>query len=135
MSEINRLNIPITTGRPGPRATLPGVSIQGPGTDPKTGKTFRELLEVSVPRAQELTFSKHALQRVEQRGISLSQKDLQRLNDAAGMAGEKGITDSLVYMNDTAFIVNVPNRVVVTVVDFSDSDQSVFTNINGAVIL
>lgn len=123
---VGRVTFPITTGRPSP-------SVTQPVTD--TGKSFRELLEASLTQTSQLTFSKHAQARVEQRGVALSTQDLQRLERAVGSAEEKGITQSLVYMSGNAFIVNIPNRVVVTVVDGSDTEQNVFSNIDGAVIL
>ena len=39
------------------------------------------------------------------------------------------IVDSL------AFIVNVPNQTVVTAMDSTQTDENIFTNINGAVIM
>jgi flagellar operon protein len=129
----NRINIPITTGRPGAAPQVPNVKM--PATDPATGKTFRELLEGAAARPQELTFSRHAQARVEQRNINLTQDDIQKLESAALKAAEKGIKDSLVYLNDTAFILNIPSRVVVTVVDGKEMTENVFTNIDGAVIL
>jgi len=49
------------------------------------------------------------------------------------MAADKGINDSLVMVDDLAFIVNVPSRTVITALE-AGSDTNVFTNINGAVI-
>ncbi len=123
---LGRANLPITTGRPMPSASPPVT---------ETGKTFRQLLDASLVQTRKLTFSKHAQARVEQRGVELSATDLERLEQAVGKAEEKGVTDSLVYLNNTAFIVNIPSRVVVTVVDGNDAQHNVFTNINGAVIL
>ncbi len=123
---LGRVNLPITTGRPMPGANPPVT---------QAGKTFRQLLDASLGQTQKLTFSKHAQARVEQRGVELSAADLERLEQAVGKAEEKGVTDSLMYLGGTAFIVNIPNRVVVTVVDGSDTQNNVFTNINGAVIL
>lgn len=123
---LGRVNLPITTGRPMPSASPPVT---------ETGKTFRQLLDASLVQTRKLTFSKHAQARVEQRGVELSATDLERLEQAVGKAEEKGVTDSLVYLNNTAFIVNIPSRVVVTVVDGNDAQHNVFTNINGAVIL
>ncbi len=127
LSAVNRVTRPITTGRPG----IPHIPEAQPG------KSFQELLQTSLAQrqAQTLTFSRHAQQRVEQRGVALSGNDMSRLSRAVEQAGQKGITDSLVFMNDTAFIVNIPNRVVVTVVDSGDTEHNVFTNINGAVIV
>ena len=50
-------------------------------------------------------------------------------------AEQKGIKDSLVIVDELAFIVNVPNRTVVTAMDSTQADENVFTNINGAVIM
>lgn len=128
MNGINPINVPITTGRP-----FDGNSFaKGTVT---TGQGFQDLLSQRLGQNQQLTFSKHAITRTEQRGISLSQTDMTRLDDAVGKARDKGLTDTLVLMDDTAFIVNVPNKVVVTVVDSSDKDNNVFTNIDGAVIV
>ena len=48
------------------------------------------------------------------------------------MAREKGIGESLVLVDDLAFIVNVKNNTVITAMD--DSSEGIFTNIDGAVI-
>ena len=82
----------------------------------------------------ELKFSKHALNRLNDRNIQLNTEQLDRLNDGAKKAGEKGIRDSLVIVDQLAFIVNVPNRTVVTAMDSTATDENIFTNINGAVI-
>jgi len=132
MSDIvNRLNYPITTGRP----ALPQIPQNKPATATEPGKSFKELLDASLHGTQQLTFSKHAQARVTERGVNLSTADMARLEQAVGKAREKGVTSSLVYLNNTAFIVNIPNKVVVTVVDGGDTEQTVFTNIDGAVII
>ena len=56
------------------------------------------------------------------------------MNDGARKAGQKGIRDSLVIVDQLAFIVNVPNQTVVTAMDSTATDENIFTNINGAVI-
>ena len=38
-------------------------------------------------------------------------------------------------MDDLAFIVNVPNSTVITAMDSTNSNEQVFTNIDGAVIV
>ena len=65
----------------------------------------------------------------------LTDAQLERLNDGAQKAGQKGIRDSLVIVDDLAFIVNVPNKTVVTAMDSRETEENVFTNINGAVIM
>jgi len=129
---INRGLPPITTGRPTPPKP-PG--IQGPATE---STSFRELLRQSIPQqpqTRELTFSKHAQARVAQRGVEVSPEDMLRLEGAISLAQEKGIKDSLVFLDGRAFVVNIPSKVIVTVVDNESSRENVFTNIDGAVIL
>ena len=49
------------------------------------------------------------------------------------MARAKGVKESLVCVDDLAFIVNVTNNTVVTAMN--QEDEKVFTNIDGAVIV
>lgn len=86
-------------------------------------------------RVDELKFSKHASGRLADRGIELSNRQLERLSDGVRKAGQKGIKDSLVIVDELAFIVNVPNNTVVTAMNSTETDDNVFTNINGAVIM
>lgn len=105
-----------------------------PGTE---GPSFREVLESKslYRRNQELKFSKHAADRLQDRGISLSEEQLGRLEGGTRKAQQKGIKDSLVIVDDLAFIVNIPNKTVVTAMDSTQSNENIFTNINGAVIM
>mgnify|MGYP001040852504 FL=1 len=82
-----------------------------------------------------LKFSKHASMRLQTRNISLSREQNERLESGVRKAGEKGIHDSLVIVDSLAFIVNIPNKTVVTALDKSEADESIFTNIDGAVIM
>ena len=58
-----------------------------------------------------------------------------RLENGVKQASEKGITDSLVLVDSLAFIVNVPNKTVVTAMDQTEANGNIFTNIDGAVII
>ena len=101
------------------------------------GLTFREVLQQSSAQKAEtgeLKFSKHALSRLSDRNITLDTEQLERLQAGAEKAGEKGIRDSLVMVDRLAFIVNIPNRTVVTAMDSTATEENIFTNINGAVI-
>ena len=104
--------------------------------------SFREILQQkslesrveNADSAGSLKFSKHALGRLNDRNIELNTEQLERLNDGARKAGQKGIRDSLVIVDQLAFIVNIPNQTVVTAMDSTATDENIFTNINGAVI-
>ena len=102
------------------------------------GLKFEQVLEQTKQKSLltgELKFSKHADLRLAQRNISLTDEQIQRLNEGAKKAGEKGINESLVIMDDLTFIVNVKNSTVVTAMDKESSKENVFTNIDGAVII
>lgn len=105
----------------------------------KQGLSFQEILQqkqAGVSRSTgSLRFSKHAANRLSDRNIELTTAQMQRLNDGARKAGEKGIQESLVIVDELAFIVNIPNNTVVTAMDQTETTDNVFTNIDGAVIM
>jgi len=100
----------------------------------KGTRSFADVLEdkqkeVSVPK-----FSKHAVNRLSERNIEISEGLMERLSAGMQAAGQKGINESLVMVDQLAFIVNVKNQTVITALDGNETDQNVFTNIDGAVI-
>jgi len=105
----------------------------------QNGLSFEEILrkkQQAIPaESSTLKFSKHALNRLEERSIELSDEQVNRLNEGAKKASEKGIKESLVIMDSLAFIVNVKNNTVVTAIDQTTTNENIFTNIDGAVII
>jgi len=99
------------------------------------GASFEDIFKQKLQSASELKFSKHATQRLDDRNIELTEEQSLRLSEGVQKAQEKGITDSLVLVDTLAFIVNVPNQTVVTAMDQTESDENIFTNIDGAVIV
>lgn len=101
------------------------------------GLSFQDILsqKTVTPQASEVKFSKHAVSRLADRNIELSKEQVERLNLGMARAGAKGINESLVIVDSLAFIVNVPNQTVITAMDRTDSDENVYTNIDGAVII
>lgn len=83
---------------------------------------------------RDLKFSSHALERIERRGIDLDGQALARLQGGVSRAAAKGSRESLVMVDDTAYIVSVRNRTVVTAVGREQMQEQVFTNIDSAVI-
>jgi flagellar operon protein len=86
-------------------------------------------------QSESVRFSKHADARLKQRDITLSDEQITRLNEGTQKAGLKGIKESLVILDNLAFIVNTENRTVVTAMDSTQSDENIYTNIDGAVII
>ena len=99
--------------------------------------SFQDILtqKTTVPVTGEVKFSKHAVSRLADRNIELTSQQMERLNLGAARAGAKGINESLVIVDSLAFIVNVPNHTVITAMDRAETDENVFTNIDGAVII
>ena len=98
------------------------------------GLSFQDILKKSVVSdTSQLKFSKHASDRLNDRNIDLSDSQIERLETASQMAEKKGINNSLIMVDSLAFIVNVPNNTVVTAMDQTETDNHVFTNIDGAV--
>src|SRR5579885_1830641 len=79
-------------------------------------------------------FSTHAQQRLQQRDITLGEDDVAKINQGVDRAQEKGAKESLILLDDLAFVVSVKNRVVITAVDQPSMKQNVFTNIDSVVI-
>lgn len=82
-----------------------------------------------------LKLSQHAFKRMEQRGIELGEDQLQKISLAVDKAAAKGAKETLVLMKDTAFIVSVKNRTIVTAVNGTSLSEGVFTQIDSAVII
>lgn len=82
----------------------------------------------------QVKFSNHAQQRLDKRDITLSDEHLQRLNEAVTQAAQKGGRESLVLLDDLAFIVNVRERLVVTAIDSDSQRGGVFTRIDSVVL-
>ena len=100
----------------------------------KPGKSFAEVLG-KVKDSQDIKFSKHATQRLEQRNIQLSDQEISQIKDAIGKAEKKGVKDALILMNDKVFIANVKSKTIITASTDDQLKENVFTNIDGAVIV
>jgi flagellar operon protein len=128
-------------GLAAPLPPAPGAGSTGKGAaasaqqrkDGHSGPSFADALS-QAGQSQQLQFSKHALARVERRGIDLDASTLGRLSQGVERAASKGSRDSLVLVDGTAFVVSVNNRTVITAVGSEHMKDNVFTNIDSAVI-
>jgi flagellar operon protein len=96
-----------------------------------SGASFADVLAQSTSAPQ---FSRHALERLAQRGIKLDSSTVARVTDGVNRAAGKGSRDSVVFVDNTAFVVSVRNNTVITAVDSGHMREHVFTNIDSAVI-
>lgn len=120
-------------------SVLEGMPMQ-PGTEkaksvrPATGEFARALNEARQQPAA-LHFSTHALERMQQRGIELTPRELERIQNAVETAATKGSRSSLVLMDERAFVVSVANRTVITALENDALRDQIVTQIDSAVIL
>lgn len=125
-----RLNRPIVTGAPIAPQTQ-NHSVQQ-GQQPSV--PFLDVLRQQLEQGSNAAFSKHAVSRVAERQIDVSQPNLERLNHGMQLAQEKGLRDALILIDQNAYIVNAAAGKVITV-SGQAAEGSVFTNIDGTVIV
>ena len=108
--------------------SIPTVKRSGQGRS-----EFSNILQDKLNECNGIKFSKHAEMRLQMRNIQLTQLQKEKISKAIDRAEDKGVKDSLVLMDNLAFVVNVKNRTVITAVNSSELKDNVFTNIDGAV--
>ncbi len=94
---------------------------------------FDSILQDKIKQDERLKFSKHAELRLQTRNIQLTDIQKEKITEAVNKAQSKGVKDSLVIMDNLAFVVNVKSRTVITAVNSGELKENVFTNIDGAV--
>ena len=104
-------------------STLQNKSISG---------NFQEIL---AKKSRQVTFSKHAQERLAQRQISFSESAVTRLEDTVARMAAKGAKESLVYLDGVALVVSVTNKKVITAMDGTSLKDNIFTNIDSAAII
>ena len=111
--DLKRISTPITTGIPhkSPQDVADSVSV----------RSFKAILQDKLNSSNGVNFSRHAMNRVMERNIDLSD--------------EKGLDDTLILLDNAAFIVSVRNNTVITTVNKEEMTGNVFTNIDGTVVI
>ena len=122
MTEVNGISVPFIP--------ITRSDDFGPAKVKGTADSFSSIFQQELDKVK---FSNHALKRLENRNIQLSDSEINSIQDAVQKAESKGSKDSLVMMNNTAFIVNIPNRTVITALPVGDSNENIFTNIDSVV--
>ncbi len=123
MAEVNGIKVPF----------IPIVENQTPfKSKVEPAGSFESVFQREL---EKIKFSSHALKRLETRNIQLNETELGKIENAVTKAEAKGSKDSLVMMDDTAFIINIPNRTVITAMPVKGSEENVFTNIDSVVFV
>jgi len=121
---------------------LQNQNIQGPKPGTEKGVqesvsegSFSSILQSKLDQGNEVKFSAHAIRRMEERHLDLNAGTLDRLNQGMRDLDAKGSVNSLIMMDETAFVVSVKNKTVVTAVDKMGQANNVFTNIDSVAIV
>jgi len=84
----------------------------------------------------QVTFSRHAEQRMHERNISLSSQDLSLLNQAMHQARSTGAKQAVVVMEPNIFIVAPgSNTVITTVSQSSEQSMQVISHVDALVLV
>lgn len=122
---------PIVTGNP----VFQNQALSSPAKENQvSAKSFEMVLKQQLEENGGVSFSKHAIKRAAEKNIQISQESLARLNEGVRMAGEKNLGDTLIMVDQLAFLVNVKNQTVITAMQGGEK-ANIFTNIDGTVII
>ena len=105
------------------------------GNAGESGQSFAIALDAARKQAKQVSFSRHAVERLESRQLNLSEQVLAKLDDTVEKMAHKGARESLIYLNDIALVVSVANRKVITAMDGVSARENIFTNIDSAAII
>ncbi|WP_346200848.1 TIGR02530 family flagellar biosynthesis protein [Caldifermentibacillus hisashii] len=117
---------------------IPPIGIQKLNTENKsrtTNTNFADHLQAAIKNDTNLTISKHAKTRIEQRNIEISSEDWKKISEKVTEAKQMGVNESLVLLDHAALIVSAKNQTVITAMDRSETNSQIFTNINGTIII
>lgn len=125
-------NIPIGGVDPG-RLKAAGDGVESLRRPELRKPDFQKQFRNSLKRLESLQFSNHAVKRLIDRGVEFTPDKARRLVDAVETAREKGAQDSLVLLDELAFVVSVNNKTVITACDMNGLKEGVFTKIDSAI--
>jgi len=101
---------------------------------PKPANQPVELPTEVLGETQGVQFSKHAQNRMASRGLEVDAQEVARLETAVDELSKRGAKESLVLMNDRAYVVGVPKRTVITMMSKAEAMGQVFTNIDSTYV-
>lgn len=112
---------------------LGAVALKGNSGRANTsnGASFSDLFQQALnPVQTQIRISAHAQKRLDERNITMNAGLESSLNSAINELSAKGARDSLVITSEGAFLVNVPNRTMVTAMGLDEMRDGIVTNID-----
>lgn len=131
------MNIHGAIGHIGIAGPIQGTSSQRTPQREQVGKdtSFQRLLQHELIRTEDVQFSHHAKVRMQERGMVMSADMMSKMQQAVKQAENKGSRQSLIIVDNQAFIVNVKSRTVITALDQASQQNHVFTQIDSAILM
>lgn len=102
-------------------------------TEQISNQSFMDHLKQAT--GEELKISKHASERLNERNISITDREWQQISEKVFEAKDKGVKQPLVLLDQAALIVSAKNATVITALDRNEAKQQLFTNIDGTILL
>lgn len=120
-------------GPQGPQ--LGGIALKSTRPASPTGSSglsFNDLFNqiIRPPQQEGLRISAHAQKRLDERSIVMNEALENSISKAINELAGKGAKDSLIVTREAAFLVNVPNRTVVTAMGLDEMRDGIVTNID-----
>lgn len=124
-----------TSFRPIHPKSLPTPNVQRSKINTNYHQSFALHFKQALKTHEPLTISKHAKERMIERGIEIHENEWKQIEEKVIEAKNMGIKESLILLNDAALIVSTKNNTVITAMDRCETKSQIFTNINGAIII
>ncbi|MGE7982624.1 TIGR02530 family flagellar biosynthesis protein [Solibacillus sp. NPDC093137] len=102
-------------------------------TEQVSKQSFMDHLKQAT--GDELKISKHASERLNERNISITDREWQQISKKVFEAKDKGVKQPLVLLDQAALIVSAKNATVITALDRNEAKQQLFTNIDGTILI
>jgi len=132
--QINNMLIPNVSKLP--KHKLVEQSAKGPVNNDEFKNLLQEKVsETGLPKEESFQLSVHAAKRLKERDMEMDNDEFFKLKSAFQKLKAKGGIDSLVITDKAAYIVDVPNKRVVTAIDKSNIADNVFTKIDSTVLV
>ena len=113
---------------------LAAEQIDRKSAQPIGSPGFDQALAEQIKKGGQVSFSNHAIQRLQKRNIDFNSDHMERLNQAVSKLSEKGAKESLVMIDDMALVVGIKHKTVITAMDRESMKGNVITNIDSAII-
>jgi flagellar operon protein len=140
-SKINNILIPNVTKLPSQKnidtanKLNPGETSEFKSLLDSTLESSQDSLQDTIAPRKGLNLSTHAMNRLQERNLSLDKDEYAKLQSAMDKLKLKGGQDSLVITGKAAYILDVAKNTIVTAIDKDNIAENVFTKIDSTILM